>query len=306
MPGAPYRRRGFAPFVPGPAPAAPSSILLPQRRRVEIFDAFAEELRPRRRASLAPFNPVPFGVAGNWALSFREEFDAPTINPSKWVRGGDAGGGTDPTTGLIYTADDGLIFDFAGGGPGWLPEVANLSISSSIISMAVTPGSPVRGSGLATKNKFSFGYGYYEVYARCPTGVGGWPAVWLYSYTNDGVNSAAVGGTEMDIMESEGWVGSASNLGQNTHWNGYGVNHTEDPTGVLVSDGNWHYWGLNWQSGFYDYYLDGALTKHFTTAIGNPALIAAPGQVMILNNAYAAGATTGVCYYDHVRYWTGS
>jgi hypothetical protein len=50
-----------------------------------------------------------------------------------------------------------------------------------------------------------------------------------------------------------------------------------------ITDTNWHVYGLAWSDTAHDFYVDGSLTWHFTTAISQ---------------------TSGIAYVDYVRYWT--
>ena len=237
----------------------------------------------------------PFNVPGNWNVAFFDHFTALPI-PSMWVRAGDPGGSG-------WTADPGNIFDYGS----WEGDLSNVSVSDSVITMSVTPGSPKpHGYGLCTYTKASLGYGFYEVRMRVQTN-GSWPAFWLYSPWNGATLDPPADGTEMDVAESEAWLSLATHVSQHVHWNGYGVNHqsADAPSGT-TTDGGWHIYGMEWQAGFYKFWVDGNLVWTFTTAIGNPTLIPAPGMIMLLDNA-SQGSTTdsGTLEADWVGYWTG-
>lgn len=227
----------------------------------------------------------PFGVAGSWALNFRDEFDGSSIDTSKWII---AGGPEDP----------GTIFD-GFGSQTWRP--ANLSVSGGILTATVdNAAGAARGCGICSQGKWTLGFGYYECRLKY-AGAGGWPAWWIQAHTN---GSAPAGGGEIDIAESKAFSGQPLLIQHDIHWNSYGNSSQQDTT---VSDGQWHVFGLNWQPTFLDFYVDGSLSKHFTTAIMDPAQVAAPGQYMILNNAsFTGGADAGTALFDYVRYWSGS
>tara|TARA_E500000081_G_C6120068_1_gene347344 strand:- start:303 stop:1277 length:975 start_codon:yes stop_codon:yes gene_type:complete len=69
------------------------------------------------------------------------------------------------------------------------------------------PNNPVYTSGrINTKNKVEVQYGYWEVRAKLPTGVGTWPAIWMLNSNIDTIGWPNCG--EIDIMEHVGYDSS--------------------------------------------------------------------------------------------------
>lgn len=237
------------------------------------------------RATRPAAVPVPLGVAGDWLLMFRDEFNGSAVDTRNWII---AGGPEDP----------GNIFD-GFGSQTWLP--ANLAVSGGLLTATVdNSAGNARGGGICSLGKWTLGYGYYECRLKYP-GAGGWPAWWITAHTN---GAAPSGGFEIDIAESQAFVGQPVNIQHNVIWNNFG---NSSQTTDVVTDSQFHTFGLNWQSGFLDFYVDGVQTKHFTSAIMDPSRVAPPGQYMILNNAsFTGGADAGTAQFDYVRYWRGS
>jgi beta-glucanase (GH16 family) len=233
--------------------------------------------------------PVPLGVAGSWSLSFRDEFDGSSVDANKWFLLGSA-------------QDPGNVAD-GFGDQIWRPQNVAVSGSQLIITVDNAAGQAF-GGGICSEGKWQPGCGYLESRIKMP-GAGGWPAWWLQSHNNGNTLTPSVDGTEMDIAEGSPFGAGPTTIEHHVHWNGYGANHQVVDQACGVSDGDWHVYGLNWQTGFYKFYVDGVLKLNFTTAIANPALGAI--EYMLFDNAsWTGGADSGVMYVDYVRYWTGS
>jgi beta-glucanase (GH16 family) len=75
-------------------------------------------------------------------------------------------------------------------------------------------------------------------------------------------NSTYDGGMEMDIMEALG-VWKAYKFQNAMHWDGYGVDHQSQEFAVVdpaFDVGEYHTYGMYWEEGLIEYYLDGTLT----------------------------------------------
>ncbi len=225
-------------------------------------------------------DPVPLGVAGSWALSFRDEFDGTTVDTTKWFLGGSV-------------EDPGNVFDYGNWVPD--PDAAHVSVADSILTLSVTAASPKpHGGAIASLGKAPyFGYGYTEIRCRCP-GTGGWPAVWM-------TTQLAV--KEIDIAEGSAWVSQPSTIIHAVHTS-YEPPVSEEFAGT--SDGaNWHVYGINWQVGSIDFYIDGVLS-----ASASPSFTFTPEDHYALltnaSNIVAGTGDTGTFEIDYWRYWTGS
>ena len=99
--------------------------------------------------------------------------------------------------------------------------------------------------------KWTNTYGYYEARIYAPGGKGVWPAFWLLP-----------GGTkwppEIDIMELIG--SKPKDLLTTYFWNNADMQVVKN-TSTYISDNNftdsWHTYGVNWQKGMLEWYVDG-------------------------------------------------
>jgi hypothetical protein len=114
---------------------------------------------------------------------------------------------------------------------------------------------------------FSQQYGYFEMKANFPKGLGTWPAFWMNSVANlTGALSPGIG--EIDIVEQYGnwdnlyraslhdWTNSTDTLGNVSQ-----VINTPDLTV------GYHTYGLMWDENLISFYFDGSLVYQQTTPL---------------------------------------
>ncbi|GHB92395.1 DUF7594 domain-containing protein [Cerasicoccus arenae] len=127
----------------------------------------------------------------------------------------------------------------------------------------------------------------------------------------DGVPVDLGKGMEIDIMEAYGVLG-AYQMGHATHWDGYGAGHKVSGWGpVPVMDvGEYHTYGLYWEEGLLEFYVDGVKTgsRQDARVIDVPAYILLTLQVggsFVGNNPTPAINNQSV-EFDYVRVWEGT
>lgn len=118
---------------------------------------------------------------------------------------------------------------------------------------------------LTTKGKIEFNRGRIEVRAKLGGGRGLWPAIWLFqSLWSDGFYS------ELDIME---YVG----VDKNIIYSAVHTNKTQEKPENQVSsnkqivgvEDNFHIYGLNWNDGKVEIYIDDPEKPHLTFTADN-------------------------------------
>ncbi len=139
---------------------------------------------------------------------------------------------------LVLTAKkEGVLADARNGEEKYYPY------TSGMISTGATKDS--------SKAPIYFRYGYFEAHAYAPEGKGLWSAFWLLP--ND-----ETWPPEIDIMEI---LGDRPNELLNTYFvrdsNGNVDKNTSTHSSVNKLAGEWHTYGLDWQNGRIDWYLDG-------------------------------------------------
>jgi hypothetical protein len=127
-----------------------------------------------------------------------------------------------------------------------------------------------------TFHTFNFQYGFVEMRAQMPAGVGAWAGFWLMP--QDGSNSS-----EIDVVETRGADQNA--VVTNVHTSATGE-YLSNPN-ATYHDGvttGMHTYGVDWTAEHIDFYFDGQLTAHYAT----PADLQKPMHI-ILDLAYGGG-----------------
>ena len=126
------------------------------------------------------------------------------------------------------------------------------------------PNNPVYTSGrINTKNKVEVQYGYWEVRAKLPKGVGTWPAIWMLNSKIDSIGWPDCG--EIDIMEHVGYDSSRvffSIHNANTHGDVGGTNQQ----GIYDFDDNendFNNYAVEWGETYIKGYVNGVLYFNF-------------------------------------------
>ena len=128
----------------------------------------------------ATVTPLPTSTATPQGLIFSDEFDANTLDSSKWNTHYFWGRTNSDNNEEEYYADD--AFDFTG---------TYLRLRADRRDMA---GFHYTSGMISSHDKFSFQYGYIEIRARVPAGKGLWPAFWLLPASKEYTS-------EIDILE---------------------------------------------------------------------------------------------------------
>jgi len=224
--------------------------------------------QPAPAAAAAARNPKPVGVAGDWRLVFRDEFNGDRLNLSKWRPNWLAG--SDRT--ISKPVNSAEIAAYA---PSQV-SVANgkLRLRAERRTVTANDGRRYRYvSGLVESyHDYKFTHGYAEARMYLPANteralgaVGScgpnWPAFWLNgeSWPADG---------EIDVMECL----SDDDAAWHYHWgsesNPQQVGGYPDAwDGAMPGGGGWHTFGVNWQRDSLTFYYDGKRVGRHTTGV---------------------------------------
>ncbi len=208
-------------------------------------------------------------VAGDWTMTFDDEFNAPDIDLHKWnIYGHNY---WDKRT--HFSKDDLILKDGK--------AILHYEKKTGPHNDGVTPPDDKNGVGttdyatgfLNTFGKFTQRYGYFESRMKLPTAPGLWPAFWLMPDRGKTSGSRyrigtgkqpedgnGVGGMEFDIMEFlSGWGPDRFNIAM--IWDGYGKDkknldcelnyYKPDKDGYVTV-------GLLWTPGSAVYYINGS------------------------------------------------
>lgn len=120
---------------------------------------------------------------------------------------------------------------------------------------------------LITENKRIFTYGYVEIKAKLPAGIGTWPALWMLGNNHDQVGWPACG--ELDIMEHVGRnPGVVFSSIHNT--SGYGNTPYSGKISILQPYEKFHIYAMEWTAEFITFFVDGREIYHYNPAIKTP------------------------------------
>mmetsp|Transcript_53632 Transcript_53632/g.100645 ORF Transcript_53632/g.100645 Transcript_53632/m.100645 type:complete len:1298 (+) Transcript_53632:53-3946(+) len=233
-----------------------------------------------RSISLSDNSPKTLWLPDSWKLAWADEFDSDSLNTSSWSanlktsKGNMAGavgahvlktGDSDGYAG--YIKEDNVLL-----GNGTL----RLRVQKELTTSLDPPASFEYSSGwVHTSLKMSFFYGYVEARLRFPANPKAWPAFWA---------SSDPWPPEFDIAEyfavprADGKFGLGQHVITGDVVPRHRVSWRED-FDVTV----WHRYGLLWQPGQVEYYIDGKWSQSFP----EPGLI--NPMFLVLNNDVRLG-----------------
>ena len=193
--------------------------------------------------------------AGVGPLTWADEFDGSTLDPTRWTYRA-----TGPRA-------DGLLLPTAasvGGG--------RLTIKTYTDPVGNHHSGMVSSQPVGSTTGFEQTYGYFEARVMFNSAPGQWSAFWLQTPTNGSpVGDPATAGVEMDIAEHRTRCvtpaqicGSGNDISDRIQealiWDGYGA---DSKSAVRLSDplpglgnGSWHTWGLRWTPTDLTFYYD--------------------------------------------------
>ena len=187
-------------------------------------------------------------LPAGYQLVFQDEFSGGDLDRAKWnttmAFAGRQGGRYHNTSYLHYLLDDDILL-----GGGFL----QLRASKREVQGDDPPGKFDYSAGLiSSHDKFAFKYGYIEIRAKYPGGMGVWPAFWL-------IGQGQYWPPEFDIAEYYGGpgvmhYGLCHGTLKNVLWDSTGDKESHAETG-------WHTYALDWRPGQAVWLVDGVVKK---------------------------------------------
>jgi beta-glucanase (GH16 family) len=242
-------------------------------------------------------------VEGDWTMTFKEEFESPTLDEGKW---------------RIYTEN-------------YWDKRSHFSKDNVILGDGVVKLHYEKKTGfhnddpkgkqtdyatgfLDTYGKWTQRYGYFESRMKLTTAPGLWPAFWLMpdrgAATGEQWKRADTGngGMEFDVMEYLGrWGPFRYNIAM--HWDGYGKEHKQTGTTTIYflpdKDG-FITAGVLWTPGLIVYYANGRVIARWES----PKVSTVQSDIMFTNvsggwdnNAIDDSKLPDDYIIDYVRVW---
>lgn len=169
-------------------------------------------------------------------LIFGEEFDGQAVNDAIWDN--EMAWGRYTTGQLEHYSPEALLV-----------EDGTLAITASDDADGQR-NRPYRSGVVSSHDRFDFTYGYVEIRARVPSGVGLWPAFWLAPASEDS-------GSEIDVFEILGHEPEVVYM--TLHYDDEGGEHQEPGLsykGPNYSD-DYHTYAVHWTPDAVVWYIDG-------------------------------------------------
>ncbi|MBU1757567.1 MAG: glycoside hydrolase family 16 protein [Alphaproteobacteria bacterium] len=205
-----------------------------------------------------PLPPVASMPSAGERLVFADEFDAPTLDRSKWnVIGPDFWVNEEEQA--YIDSPETIRFAPAGSAAGAEDGVLILQpVFREGFEMPIGREADFVSGRITTQGKYDFTHGRAVARIRMPDAVGVWPAFWLLG------NGTWPETGEIDIME---YVGEADWTGVALHGPGYSgetplVNKYVFEPGTDVTD--WHEYEVDWNADRILFKVDGRLTYRVT------------------------------------------
>lgn len=252
---------------------ADESTPFPATYEIDYIRAYKKRLSPT------------LNLAEDYQIMFEDDFTDASLDPAKWnthflwgpyqpinneeqyyvdALGSDAGGASP------FFINDGIlsITARAADDPAAFPIPQTLPLEDDSLwqdfttfnrNLQYSPGNYTSGI-ITSYDAFKFAYGYAEIRARIPSGAGLWPAFWLLNgYYIDQQ-------PEIDIMEVRGE--NPHQIVHSYHRREAGV---QQSTSFLTDGGNlpegysddFHTYGVRWQPGSIEWYIDGELVQSY-------------------------------------------
>lgn len=191
---------------------------------------------------------TPEHILEEYQLVWQDEFDGDKLDESKWNYRAE---GT--KRGFATVRKENSYLD----GKGHLIIEASKEDTNYYVSQ------------IATYNKASFQYGYFECKLQVNQKLGPSTAFWIHclEYTKH-VNDLVRGGAEIDVVEYRRKF-KDDEVYHTIHWDGYGSEHKQHGKIKKVKgiDDGFHTFAVEWTADKYIFYVDGKKTWQTKTAV---------------------------------------
>jgi beta-glucanase (GH16 family) len=198
-----------------------------------------------------PFLYMPVSHAQNWELVWSDEFEADTLDTSKWSYQY----GTGAQYGLVGWGNNELQY--------YTDRHENIYVEDGKLHIVARQeqynNQNYTSARIRTIHQGDWTYGRFEIRAKLPEGRGLWPAIWMMPTDNVYGGWAASG--EIDIMEL---LGHQPNVVHGTlHYGGQWPNNVHTGASFTLPEGNFsddfHTFTLEWREGSIRWFVDGQL-----------------------------------------------
>ena len=180
--------------------------------------------------------------SSTWKMIFSDTFPGTSLNTAHWS-----------------TCYDWACTNAGNNELEWFTST-QVTVSNGLLTLSATPhetyGKPYVSGMISSYGKFAFTYGYAQIVAKMPNGLGMWPAFWTLPTSRDAL-------PELDVMEK--WLPN-SNVHFVVH---YGSGSNELTTAIELPSyaDKFHTFGMDWEPGTIKWYVDGVLQATYAISI---------------------------------------
>ena len=204
--------------------------------------------------SLPPPLPTPVPPSpqtGSWNLTFSDEFLSGGLNTDKWQTHYRWDDRTLSGNGELECYFDDDVYSYGG-------LLILRAQKRTVLCPKINTNFNYTSGMIATFDKFSQTYGYFEMRAKLPAGQGLWPAFWL-------LPQSGAWPPEIDILEVLGHEPSTTY--QTFHYKNPDHKSDGSSTKTVNSATGFHTYGVDWQYGLLIWYIDGVEVKRFQSPL---------------------------------------
>ncbi|GAB94054.1 beta-glucanase (GH16 family) [Kineosphaera limosa] len=243
--------------------------------------------------------PTPSGaITAPGPLAFADDFDGAGLDPNRWT---DQRGSEPHTYGSPFNPRLENTFFLA----------RQVEVADGTLALQAEPEQVRDNLGGArydyvsgvvhTGNHFAYTYGYAEARLQVPSEPGYWPAFWMLPTPVD-----KGWPPEIDIAEFSKVVGSAGRPTFNVHWRDAAGQHQQAGSTAYGHEGQnyggtWHTYGLAWEPGRLQVFLDGQPGPVYT----GPGVPDQPMYIVLgMGVVRGENPAPAAMKIDYVRVWT--
>jgi beta-glucanase (GH16 family) len=213
---------------------------------------------PQLTANVVPYSPVT-----GKKLVFSDEFNGSSLNSNNWAtcydwrRPSETGCTNNGNFEQEWYNDDQVKVADGQLNITTINDPIDVSVQNQAKTFEYRSGMVNTGSGSTNGTvRWAGTYGYYEARMKFQAGQGVWPAFWLLPVNKQWP-------PEIDVME---FLGNKPNeILQTLHWQANGQPQESSVVIKRAQDysNSWHTYGVDWEPGKIDWYIDGKLTRSY-------------------------------------------
>jgi beta-glucanase (GH16 family) len=244
------------------APSSPPATVAPIPPTTTAPTTTAPTTSSTTTTTTKPAPPVipPPASAGGWRLSWSDEFNGSSLDPSKWNYAASTFGDGNSEIACLQPGNVAV----AGGSLKITARRDQTVCPKETRPQDFPQGRPWTSGMIDSSGKFSQAEGRFEIRAKLPKGRGFWPAFWMtsqnYPYGGNGASGEidvfeAFGQSPTDLLTSAHWFYPSGSQCPSGRW---GCSMMNKHTVVPDMTSGFHTYAVEWENGHIAWYFDDA------------------------------------------------